>query len=161
MLVKQHDWPADGNIIAAVNVGSDDDAHIRLNTKVTELAKDYASLLSGHVHLVNAYPSTPLNIAIEIPEFDPERYHQSVRLHHEEAMAEHANSHNIEAQNTHVLAGLPEHVVPQVAAQLDAELVIIGTVGRVGLSAALIGNTAEHVIDELECDVLAIKPTAD
>ncbi|HBY41917.1 MAG TPA: universal stress protein UspE, partial [Alteromonas sp.] len=36
--------------------------------------------------------------------------------------------------------------------------VIIGTVGRVGISAALIGNTAEHVIDELNCDVLAIKP---
>lgn len=44
------------------------------------------------------------------------------------------------------------------AKTLDAELVIIGTVGRVGLSAALIGNTAEHVIDELNCDVLAIKP---
>ena len=43
-------------------------------------------------------------------------------------------------------------------AALDAELVVIGTVGRVGISAALIGNTAEHVIDELNCDVLAIKP---
>ena len=49
-------------------------------------------------------------------------------------------------------------MIPQVASELDAELVIIGTVGRVGISAALIGNTAEHVIDELNCDVLAVKP---
>ena len=54
--------------------------------------------------------------------------------------------------------GLPERVIPQVAKEIDAELVIIGTVGRVGISAALIGNTAEHVIDALNCDVLAIKP---
>jgi universal stress protein E len=37
-------------------------------------------------------------------------------------------------------------------------LVVLGTVGRQGISAALIGNTAEHVIDKLNCDVLAIKP---
>jgi universal stress protein E len=36
--------------------------------------------------------------------------------------------------------------------------VVIGTVGRTGLSAALVGNTAEHVIDSLDCDVLALKP---
>ena len=35
---------------------------------------------------------------------------------------------------------------------------VIGTVGRTGLSAALMGNTAEHVIDGLNCDVLALKP---
>lgn len=34
----------------------------------------------------------------------------------------------------------------------------MGTVGRTGLSAALIGNTAEHVIDNINCDVLALKP---
>ena len=54
--------------------------------------------------------------------------------------------------------GLPEDVIPLVADELDAELVVMGTVGRTGISAALIGNTAEHVIDSLNCDVLALKP---
>jgi len=36
--------------------------------------------------------------------------------------------------------------------------VVIGTIGRTGLSAAFIGNTAEHVIDRLHCDLLAVKP---
>ena len=47
-----------------------------------------------------------------------------------------------------VKEGLPEKVIPQVAETLDAELVVIGTVGRVGISA-LIGNTAEHVMTNL------------
>ena len=54
--------------------------------------------------------------------------------------------------------GLAEDVIPAVAHRLDVELVIIGTIGRTGLSAAFIGNTAEHVIDGIECDLLAVKP---
>jgi universal stress protein E len=57
-----------------------------------------------------------------------------------------------------VREGLPEVIIPQVAKEIDAELVVIGTVGRLGISAALIGNTAEHVIDALDCDVLTVKP---
>ena len=158
LLVKDHDWPADGNIIAAVNVGTEDREHSQLNDKITEIAQDYAKLLSGHVHLANSYPGTPLNIAIEVPEFDPESYNASVKNHHLEEMERHSTRFGIPLDNCHVKEGLPEKVIPFVAKNIDAELVIIGTVGRVGISAALIGNTAEHVIDELNCDVLAIKP---
>lgn len=158
LLVKDHDWPVNGSIIAAVNVGTEDSEHAQLNDKLTTIASDYANLLSGRVHLVNSYPGTPLNIAIEVPEFDPESYSHSVRNHHIEQMQHHAKRHNIPFSHCHVEEGMPEKVVPHVAKEIDAELVIIGTVGRVGISAALIGNTAEHVIDELSCDVLAIKP---
>ena len=66
--------------------------------------------------------------------------------------------HGVAEQFSHVEQGLPEIAIPKIAAEIDAELVVIGTIGRVGISAALIGNTAEHVIDALNCDVLAIKP---
>ncbi|RDV24135.1 universal stress protein UspE [Alteromonas aestuariivivens] len=158
LLVKDQGWPENGNIIAAVNVGTEDREHAQLNNKLTVIAQDYASLLSGTVHLVNAYPSTPLNIAIEVPEFDPESYNNSVRNHHQQEMDAHAKRFHVSAECCYVIEGMPEKVVPQVARKLDAELVVIGTVGRVGISAALIGNTAEHVIDNLDCDVLAIKP---
>ena len=78
--------------------------------------------------------------------------------HHENAMQEHAKAFNVAKENTHIKEGLPEDVIQSLANKLDAELVILGTVGRTGLSAALIGNTAEHVIDRLNCDVLALKP---
>lgn len=158
LLVKEHDWPEGGEIIAAVNVGSEDDEHAALNDKLTIIANDYAALLKGNVNLVNSYPSTPLNIAIEVPEFDPDTYHDAVKNHHQTEMRRHALKYGISEERCVVKEGLPERVIPQVAKEIDAELVIIGTVGRVGISAALIGNTAEHVIDELNCDVLAIKP---
>ncbi len=158
LLVKEHDWPVGGQIIAAVNVGTEDKDHASLNDTVTQAALSFAEMLSGHVNLVNSYPGTPVNIAIEIPEFDPQSYNESVKNFHMESMQKHAARYHINENNCHVKEGLPEDVLPSVANLIDAELVIIGTVGRQGISAALIGNTAEHVIDKLDCDVLALKP---
>lgn len=158
LLVKEHDWPIGGQILAAVNVGVDIAEHQSLNEKITFHALQFAKLLKSDVHLVNSYPGTPTNIVIEIPEFDPTQYNQNVRQHHVDAMYKHASRHHIDQQRCHIEEGLPEDVIPKYAEQLDAELVVLGTVGRQGISAALIGNTAEHVIDKLDCDVLAIKP---
>ncbi|NQY48837.1 MAG: universal stress protein UspE [Colwellia sp.] len=158
LLVKEHEWPQQGNILAALNVGSDETEHLSLNNTITKQAKNIAQLITANVHLVNSYPGTPVNIAIEIPEFDASEYNNAMQTHHKEAMSQHANSFDIPLTNTHVEEGLPETVIEQVALKIDAELVILGTVGRTGISAALIGNTAEHVIDQLNCDVLALKP---
>lgn len=158
LLVKEHEWPSNGNIIAALNVGSDEAEHHSLNIKITEEAKQLAQLIQANVHLVNSFPGTPVNIAIEIPEFNSSEYNDTMLKHHEQAMISHANKFDISIVNTHVAEGLPETVIEQVAEKNDAELVVLGTIGRTGISAALIGNTAEHVIDQLNCDVLALKP---
>ncbi|KKO46666.1 universal stress protein UspE [Arsukibacterium ikkense] len=158
LLVKEHEWPENGNIIAAVNAGSEQEHHQSLNQRVISNAKAMAEVLQGQVHLVNAFPGTPVNIAIEIPEFNPQQYNSAMRRHHENAVAELAKQYDIAEHYTHVLEGMPEDIIPQQATELDAEMVVIGTIGRTGLSAAIIGNTAEHLIDQLDCDVLALKP---
>lgn len=158
LLVKEHLWPDNGNIVAALNIGSEEEEHRSLNEKITAEAKQLTQVMKANLHLVNSFPGTPVNIAIEIPEFNANDYNRSMLKHHEKAMLEHAKAFNIATENTHIKEGLPEDVIESVANNLDAELVILGTVGRTGLSAALIGNTAEHVIDRLNCDVLALKP---
>ncbi|MFD2176640.1 universal stress protein UspE [Veronia pacifica] len=158
LLVKEHGWPENGKILTAVNVSSDNEAHIDLNDKLISESNAIASLLNAEVHLVNAYPATPVNITVELPEFDPSSYTDAVRGHHLLTMKTLRQKHSINDDLTHVEEGLPEDVIPEVAKKLDAELVILGTTGRSGLSAVFIGNTAEHTIDQLDCDLLAIKP---
>ncbi|AQS36105.1 universal stress protein UspA-like protein [Shewanella psychrophila] len=158
LLVKDHDWPVAGKILCAVNVGSEDDDHQALNGKVIDYAKALAKQFDAQVHLVNGYPGTPVNLAIELPDFDAHTYGETIRMQHEQRISYLANSFDISSDFCHVKEGLPEDVIPDIAQQIDAELVILGTVGRTGFSAALIGNTAEHVIDSINCDLLAIKP---
>ncbi len=99
-----------------------------------------------------------MNIAIEIPEFNPSQYNEAVKKHHEDETYVLAEKFSLERGQCVIKEGLPEDVIPYVAKEFKSELVVIGTVGRTGLSAALVGNTAEHVIDSLDCDVLALKP---
>ena len=158
LLVKDHAWPEQGNIIAAVNSVSDNEQHLALNKRIISDAKFLCELANAKLSLVNTYPATPVNIAIEIPEFNPSQYNEAVKKHHEDETYALAEANGLTQQDCVVKEGLPEDVIPFIAKEKDAELVGIGTVGRTGLSAALVGNTAEHVIDSLDCDVLALKP---
>ncbi|MBQ4836743.1 MULTISPECIES: universal stress protein UspE [Pseudoalteromonas] len=158
LLVKDQAWPEHGEIIAAVNSVSDNDQHQELNQRIIKDAKFICNLANASLSLVNTYPATPVNIAIEIPEFNPSQYSEAVKKHHEDETWSLANQFEIAKEKCIIEEGLPEDVIPSVAEKKSAELVVIGTVGRTGLSAALIGNTAEHVIDSLDCDVLALKP---
>ena len=158
LLVKDHQWPEGGHILAAINAGSEEAEHQSLNDKISEEAFKFSRLVNADVNFVNSYPGTPINIAIEIPEFDANEYNDAMKQHHLDVMKKHADKYGIEDKYLHVREGLPEDVIEAVAEEIDAELVILGTVGRTGLSAVLIGNTAEHVIDRLNCDLLALKP---
>ena len=158
LLVKEHAWPENGKVLAAVNAGTEDEDHAKLNNTIIDHAQFISRLLQSETHLVNAYPPTPMNIAVEIPEFDPNEYNSTMKHHHKKTLEALATDAGLDVSLTHLYEGMPEDVIPRVAKDLDAELVVIGTVGRSGISAALIGNTAEHVIDNLNCDLLALKP---
>ena len=158
LMVKDHDWDTCGKIICAVDVATDDEEHVNLNNKIIKYAKDLGKKFGAEIHLINGYPGTPVNLTIELPEFDAHEFSASVRLKHEERVNSLAKTFDINPEHCHVLEGLPEDIIPELANTLEAELVILGTIGRAGFSAALIGNTAEHVIDRLDCDLLALKP---
>ncbi|WED23194.1 universal stress protein UspE [Vibrio sp. JC009] len=158
LLVKNHEWPENGNIIAAVHVGSENPTHLELNDCIVEQLKSLCNRLDANPCLVNTYPVTPANITIELPEFDPASYTDAVRGHHLKSMKALRHKHGYSEEQTKVEQGLPEDIIPEIATELDAGLVILGTTGRTGLSAVFIGNTAEHVIDKINCDILALKP---
>ncbi|WOT03624.1 universal stress protein UspE [Shewanella youngdeokensis] len=158
LLVKDHDWPVAGKILCAINVSTEDPVNNSLNEQIIKHARNLAKEFNAQVHLVNGYPGTPVNLAVELPDFDSQTYSETIRIQHHQRTKELAALYNIPNDCCHVKEGLPEDVIPDVAEKLDAELVILGTVGRTGFSAALIGNTAEHVIDSINCDLLAVKP---
>ncbi len=158
LLIKHPDWPENASILASVHVGSENPTHIELNDHMVEQLTNISGRLEAKPYLINAYPVTPANITIELPEFDPATYSNAVRGHHLTAMKSLRQKHSYDEEQTVVEQGLPEDVIPQAAESLNAAMVILGTTGRTGLSAVFIGNTAEHVIDKINCDVLALKP---
>jgi len=58
----------------------------------------------------------------------------------------------------HLPEGPAKKVIAPLAVQLQTDLVVMGTVARTGIAGLIIGNTAEAILDQLTCSVLAIKP---
>jgi len=54
--------------------------------------------------------------------------------------------------------GLPKDVIPRLVQDIDIDLVVMGTVARTGIPGFFIGNTAEMILQNINCSVLAVKP---
>ena len=136
---------------------SDDPDQLALNEQVIHEAKVIAQLAKANLHLVNAFPAPIVNVALELPGFTPELYNDAMQQHHQTEMDAYARKFDLSADVVHIVEGMPEDVLPELATTLDAELTILGSVGRTGWSAAFIGNTAERVIDSIQGDLLVVK----
>ena len=58
----------------------------------------------------------------------------------------------------HLVEGNARVAIPELARACEAELIVMGTVGRTGIPGYFIGNTAEAIFGRIDCDILAVKP---
>ncbi|MCK7506615.1 MAG: universal stress protein [Desulfobacterales bacterium] len=49
-------------------------------------------------------------------------------------------------------------MIPALAKRKGIELIVMGTVCRTGIAGFLMGNTAEMVLQQVNCSVLTVKP---
>jgi nucleotide-binding universal stress UspA family protein len=58
----------------------------------------------------------------------------------------------------HLPKGSAKEVIAPLAMELEADLVVMGTVAHTSIRGFFMGNTAESILDQLACSVLAVKP---
>jgi nucleotide-binding universal stress UspA family protein len=57
------------------------------------------------------------------------------------------------------LRGTPDAAVPAYVEQHGVDILVMGTVARTGIPGWVIGNTAENLVGDLACSLLALKPS--
>lgn len=62
------------------------------------------------------------------------------------------------SQVIHHLRGQPEKLIPKYVEENGIDILVMGTVARTGIAGFVIGNTAEDIIQELSCSLMALKP---
>ena len=159
MLIKSSEPWKHNRILASIDATSTDEGHQLINDNILSYAEQLTDHFDTDLHLVNAYPLVNVAFAM-VPEVTaPDDLHKYVQDQHEEACGKWADKYNISREKVHVKEGAPEIVVSELAQSLETDVVMIGSAGRTGLSGVLIGNTAELLLDKLECDILVIKVT--
>lgn len=153
LMVKTDKSWAGSAILAAVDVGNADSEHRTLHTSIVSHGFEIAALAKAELHVISAHPTPMLSAAdptFQLKETIEARYRDQCRAFQAE--------YDIAEERLHIVEGPADVLIPQMAHQLNAGVTVIGTVARTGIAGALIGNTAEVVLDSLESDVLVLKP---
>jgi len=152
MVKTDRPWTG-GNVLAAVDVGNSDPEHRTLHATIVNHGYEIASLADGKLHVISAHPSAMLSAA------DPAfQLKETIEARYRDACKRFQQEFEIPDTQLHVEEGPADALIPRVCHQLQAVVTVIGTVARTGFSGALMGNTAEVVLDTLESDVLVLKP---
>ena len=121
-------------VLAAVNFQTQKEEQQALNKSILKWGQEVADMYSAEFHVANAY-------------MDSMHYPDRGQL---------ANQTGLPADKIHVEAGYTDEAVSSVAKRLNADLVVMGTLGQNGLIKSRRGNTAERVIAALEQDVMVV-----
>jgi len=63
-----------------------------------------------------------------------------------------------EQVHLHFHKGEAKALIPSIVNDYQIDLLVMGTVGRIGIPGFFVGNTADSVLRQVNCSVLAIKP---
>ncbi len=143
-------------ILAAVDSFRRDEINADLNRHILDLACSQATRDNAEIHVVHAY-HVPSQVSLPTG-IDREEYRDAVARLHRERLEELLEGFSIPKQHVHLEDGLPGEVIPAIARREGADMIVMGTLARVGISGLFIGNTAERALDQVDCDILAIKP---
>jgi nucleotide-binding universal stress UspA family protein len=135
-----------------------------LNARILGLAQALAEADGAELHVVYTWSAPAERLLMsrssELP--DPAaRYVEDMHRAANSALAGFLDRHPSGAfrRRAHLLEGdVPADTIARFAGECEADLLVMGTVARSGISGALIGNTAEAILDQVGCSVLTVKP---
>ncbi len=85
-----------------------------------------------------------------------------MRDEHRAALDALAGDFGIDEKVVHQLPGTTRELLPMFARTHNVGLVVMGGLARWSLKRAVIGSTAERVLDSLPCDVMVVRaPSSD
>lgn len=151
------------NVLVAVGPFADGDA-TTLDRKLVELATSLADDMGGHCHLIHAWELAGESLLrhgrakLPADEVDAlvEDASEGAQTAVEKLLA--ATGIGTDRLSVDIVKSRPVSAIVDKADEVEAGVVVMGSVSRGGVAGLLIGNTAENALGELDCSVLTVKP---
>jgi universal stress protein E len=171
-IMKPPEKPKYHRILAAVDFDPliPEEGNQALNLKILESAGSLALTDGASLHLAHAweaYAETAMRVSSDVPNASIVAHTEKQYLLHQKGLYKLGetlrglignDAYERLSPRFHLPKGPPKKTIAALAAELQVDLVVMGTVARTGISGLIIGNTAETILDQLSCSVLAVKP---
>lgn len=129
--------------------------------RALQLAAELAEIYAAELHVAHAWPlplAAPMLPELEVPaqaRIEVELHEQGVRERFDAVLRKLPPGLRV---HEHLRCGAPSTLIREVLEQSAADLLVMGSVSRSGIAGLLLGNTAERLLDRVQCSLLTIKP---
>ncbi len=122
-----------------------------------ELGCSMAQLHDAQLHVLHAaeYPEFDYMFPARITAEKVARYHRDAKQHIATQLAKFELAQPVQV---HIVTESPDFAILKHIERHSIELLLMGTVARVGIPGFITGNTAERLLPQIPCSVLAVKP---
>jgi len=149
-------------ILAAVAPDPFNQQKDALNTTIMELASLLAEREQAELHVVlvrDGASGNRLNRRSDTTAGRRHEWHRRVREHHKTALFELLDAYKKDTPGrVHLVKGRARTLIPKLAAKQEIDLVVTGTTCRAGAPGFFMRNTAESILQQVECSVLTVRP---
>jgi len=147
-------------ILAAVDLHANDAGAKSLAKQVMSLSTSLAKDERSDLHVVHAweFKNAAKLRARGVGSDIVAGLTRDIKAAHESEINKLVGHYRYDKKTVHVIKGRAGDVIPTFVEEFDIDLIVIGTVGRGGVPGLLIGNTAENVLNAVDCSVLMLKP---
>lgn len=156
LLVAEKKWRKKQSVMVSLDLGTHLSSKQVLNQKLLDAGITFATNANMPLHIVYSLPIS--SVLKDLGIIDKKALVNDAKSRYLPIIEGMLGEYEIPLANIHFKAGPASKVIPSVASKHAAGLVIIGSIGRKGLKAKLMGNTAESVLALLKSDILVIQP---
>lgn len=156
-LPRSGEWAGE-RVCAAVDPAHLSDTTAALDhllVQTTGYIEETLGMQADYVHSYAPLPRTMVFDSELVAAYD--QYLERSEKQHREAFEDLMSDYPIDAERRHLLKGFPEETIPQFVKEHKIDLLVMGAISRSNLENALIGNTAERVLEAAQADLLVIK----
>lgn len=154
------------NIMASIDVDIEAESitHNDLTQTILALAQTLAQTENANFHIAHAWQAEAEKLVrywnSDLSEVDVMHFTEKVRQQHKTAVEYEIQACRDVLPNlqVHLAKGRAEEAIAELVQYHSIDLLVMGTVGRSGIPGLVIGNTAENLLEHVNCSVLAIKP---
>ena len=167
-LVKKQIDPAAKalRVVVAVDPMHPSDEKAELDRKLVRTAAGIAGLFGGTLHLFHAYnPSAAVAPAASVSHHAAmpvlrmsSDLSAELKAARRGKLAELAALADVPEERVHLVPGQASPALQELVERHGMDVVVAGAVSRGRLERLLVGNTAEEILDDVDCDVVVVKP---
>lgn len=148
LLTKDKEWAPQPVIRATVDPVHRHHKPQGLDHKIIDTALQIEDLVKGSVHVMHAYSESARPILAK----------GAMHEKHEAEFSRLLADYELPEHSVHLLDETPTNAIVHCQDTLHADITVIGALSRSRLAEAIVGNTANRVLDYVKADLLIMHP---